>query len=635
MMGPGGLLEKHIPYFRPRMAQQEMAETIAEAIEEHQVLIAEAGTGTGKTFAYLLPAVLSGKKIIISTGTKNLQDQLFHRDIPVMLKALPVSTTVAILKGRANYLCLYRLEHIATSPRHYSERVKSDLSLIRVWSGNTQSGDLAEMTDLSERSPTWPLVTSSTENCLGQECPVFSECFLMKVRRDAQQADILVVNHHLFFADMVLRDEGYGELLPGANGFIFDEAHQLPEIASKFFSLTITSRQLLELANDTLAEKEKDAKNAPELENNIDALQKSVRDLRLAFGIDSRRGAWSEVKAKKDVIENLHRLGETLEQLQDHLKPLAASGKGLEACWKRSVDLSERYRVLTQTMPENYIHWFETHNHGFVFNLTPMDIANLFHNYVGSKNSAWIFTSATLAVGERFDHFKMQLGLEQAVTRQWLSPFDYALQALLYIPNILAEPNDPAYTASVINAALPVIEASRGRTFLLFTSHRALEEAYQRLYSLKSESKFKFPLLVQGRAPRSELLNQFREAGNAVLMGTSSFWEGVDVRGEALSCVIIDKLPFASPGDPIVKARIEAMREQGRNPFHEYQLSHAVITLKQGFGRLIRDVTDRGVMMLCDPRLRSKSYGRVFINSLPKMPLTRDLDDVVNFFNES
>ncbi|GAB4294283.1 MAG: ATP-dependent DNA helicase [Thiohalomonadaceae bacterium] len=627
ILSADGPFAQLIPGFAPRLQQQELAMAVAEALEHHQVFIAEAGTGTGKTFAYLVPALLSGQKVIISTGTKNLQDQLFHKDLPLVRQALGVPVEVALLKGRANYLCLHRMELALAEGRFRSRREVSDLQLIREWSGRTRSGDIAELTELAEDAPLWPQVTSTADNCLGSECGQYEDCYLMQARRRAQEADVLVVNHHLLFADMALKGEGFGELLPGADACILDEAHQLPETAANFFGTTVSGTQLLDLAGDSIAEDLREAGESGRLRSAAEHLQKTVKDLRLAFGVEQRRGAWSEVAQLAGFQPALNEVATALEELHAQLKPLAARGKGLESCLRRCEEMMLRYGQVSGDTPPDQIHWFETHTRSFSLNLTPMDVAALFQAQVSARRCAWIFTSATLAVGDSFAHFTHRLGLHEAKAQRWDSPFDFARQALLYVPPDMPDPNAYGYTAAVIEQALPVLEASRGRAFILFTSHRALQEAAGLL-----EGRIEYPLLVQGQMPRSRLLEQFRALGNAVLLGTGSFWEGVDVRGEALSCVIIDKLPFASPGDPVLQARIEAMREQGGNPFMEYQLPQAVITLKQGVGRLIRDINDRGVLMLCDPRLGSKSYGRVFIDSLPPMSKTRKLEVVQRFF---
>ncbi len=629
-LGEGGPLSGRLPGFVARATQQDMAARIEQAIEDHAVFIAESGTGTGKTLAYLVPAILSGKKILISTGTKALQDQLFQRDLPMIRDALGVPVTTALLKGRANYLCLHRLERAEIETR-FGNSVRSDnLRKIREWAGRTPSGDTSELADVPEDVDVWPQVTSTPENCLGSTCEDFNRCFVNKARREALAAEILVVNHHLFFADLVLREEGFGQLLPGVEAVIFDEAHQLPEIASNFFGSTVSSQQLLGLSRDSITEEHKEHSGVEGLEAAARRLDKSVADLRLALGVEPRRGAWGKIEQHKPFQGAMDTLRAALTQLSTLLELAAVKGTGLANCWRRSQDLLDRVFLLSDQPPPEHVRWFETSTRHFVLRMTPMDIATPFHQCLADGKKAWVFTSATLAVGNSFSHFQSQLGLHEAETAQWESPFDYATQALLYVPRGLPPPSVPDYTERVVELAIPVLEASRGRAFMLFTSHRALKLAAELL-----SGRIPYPLLIQGSAPRSELLQRFRDLGNAVLLGTGSFWEGVDVRGEALSTVIIDKLPFASPDDPVLQARGEMMEREGRSAFMEYQLPNAVIALKQGAGRLIRDVHDKGVLMLCDPRLLSKGYGKIFLASLPPLRRTHDPALVQAFFADA
>jgi ATP-dependent DNA helicase DinG len=630
ILGENGPFAPAIDGFAPRKEQQELAEAIEAALANDGMLIAEAGTGTGKTFAYLVPAMLSGGRVIISTGTKNLQDQLFQKDIPIVREVLKIPVEVALLKGRANYLCIHRMHLALQEGKFQSRHEAADMQEIRQWFGSTITGDIAECEPVPEFSSLWPRVTSTADNCLGGDCEHYGDCFINKARRKAQESEILVINHHLFFADMALREGGVTELIPGANSFIFDEAHQLADIASSFFGTTITGNQLIELARDTVAEDIKEAGDDRRLQLCSDRLEKATRDLRLALGDEQKRASWSVIQSDTKVAGAIDSVTEHLTELHQTLEPQAQRGKGLENCFNRACGLLEQFKVVTKQPPVDHIHWFETHLRSFSFNITPLDIASLFKQQIDAMpSSGWVFTSATLAVKDDFHHFSCQLGLDKdAQTSRWQSPFDFSKQALLYVPQDMPEPSHPDYTRKVIEAAIPVIKASEGGAFILFTSHRALREGAKIL-----ENQIEYPLLIQGDEPRSRLLERFREFGNAVLLGTGSFWEGVDVRGEALSCVVIDKLPFASPGDPILQARIDTMRERGQNPFMEFQLPQAVITLKQGVGRLIRDVTDYGVLMLCDPRLGTKSYGRTFIESLPQMTKTRQLDVVKRFYD--
>ena len=626
-LGETGALAQALEGFRPRRQQQEMAETIAKALDQHTTLIAEAGTGTGKTFAYLVPALLSGEKVIISTGTKNLQDQLFHRDLPVVRRALGIPMTPALLKGRSNYLCIYRLRLAEEDGRFVNKEMVGQFQDIHRWASHTKQGDVAEVSTIAEDAMIWPRVTSTADNCLGSECDDFKECFVIKARREAQEADVVVVNHHLLFADMALREDGFGELLPGANAFVIDEAHQVPEVATQFFGQGIGSRQLVELAKDSETECHRDAADMADLLKAAERMEYGVRDLRLSLGGEGQRRPWSELMALPKVVDDLAALRERLEVLDKQLGIAAERGKGLEKCYERSQGLLQNLTMFQGNLDPTKIYWVEVYTKSFGLNCTPLDVAEPFGKFIASRKAAWVFTSATLAVGERFDHFQKQLGLTQAITAKWDSPFDFRSHALLYVPKDMPEPNSPDYVTAVVEAALPVLAASRGRAFMLFTSHRALKAAAELL-----QSQVDYPLLIQGTHPRTELLRQFRESGNGVLLGTGSFWEGIDVRGEALSCVIIDKLPFATPGDPILQARINAIRQAGGNPFMDYQVPTAVISLKQGVGRLIRDVQDRGVMMLCDPRLISKPYGRVFLDSLPPMLRTHRPELVERFF---
>ena len=620
-------MSRCIEGFQPREQQQEMAAAVEKTISDYEMLICEAGTGTGKTFAYLVPALLSGQKIIVSTGTKNLQDQLFQKDLPLVREALQVPVQTALLKGRSNYLCLYRLAVTEEEGRLASREMVHQLRTVREWAGRTDSGDITELMDIGEESALWPMVTSTTENCLGSECPSFEDCHVMKARREAQQADVVVINHHLLMADMVLREDGFGELLPSANAYIIDEAHQLPEIATNFFGQTLSGRQLLELAKDTEAEFHSSASDSKALATAADKLEYAVRDFRLALGNDSQRQPWARLRADNKVVEQLEVLKQALEVLRDALEDQASRSKGLENCLERCETQLSRLGLFSTDEAQDQVYWVDIYSRTFVLCCTPLNVADAFQKRMQEHKAAWVFTSATLAVNGRFGHYADQLGLQDAQTALWDSPFDYRSHALFYAPPDMPQPNSPSYVETVVEASIPVLEASQGRAFMLFTSHRALKQAAELL-----QGRIDYPMLVQGEFPRSELLRRFREKGNAVLLGTGSFWEGVDVRGEALSCVIIDKLPFAAPDDPILQARADALRARGGNPFMEYQVPQAVIALKQGVGRLIRDVNDLGVMVLCDPRLISKPYGQVFLNSLPPMLRTRKLELVQRFF---
>jgi ATP-dependent DNA helicase DinG len=625
-------LAVEVAAFRPRTQQRDMAIAVAEAIRDNAILVAEAGTGTGKTFAYLVPALLAGGKVVVSTGTKNLQDQLFQKDLPMVRDALKAPVSVALLKGRANYVCHYHLGLAQSNGLFKTREDVKHLAKIVTYAKVTQSGDRSGLADVPENAPIWMHVTSTRDNCLGQECPQHTECFVLKARKEAMEADVVVVNHHLFFADVMLRDEGVAELLPACNTVIFDEAHQLPETASLFFGESISTSQLMDLARDARLESTTSAKDFPALPTASDALDKAARDLRLAFKKEGRMPA-TAVGEIREYTPALTTLCDKLANLNSLLESQAERSEGLEKCWQRGAELLQKITAWRGDETSNgNVKWLEVFHHSIQFNTTPLSIAEIFAKQLGGHPRAWIFTSATLAVKQDFSHYQSEMGLPEARTAFWDSPFNYPEQALLYVPQNMPEPNTPDYTEAVVLATLPLIEASRGRAFLLFTSLRAMQRAYDFLVAEFDRRGLNYPLMLQGKGSRNELLSRFREHGNAVLLGSQSFWEGVDVRGEALSLVMIDKLPFAPPDDPVLAARIAELNKQGRNAFMEYQLPRTVINLKQGAGRLIRDETDRGVLMICDPRLISKHYGKRIWQSLPPFRRTRDETEAVKFF---
>jgi len=624
-----GALARKVEGFAPRPAQQRMAEAVAEAMLDAGSLVAEAGTGTGKTYAYLVPALLSGQRVIVSTGTKALQDQLYARDLPRVRAALGVALKTALLKGRANYLCWHRLVLAKGEGRNAGFQSQAQLARIESWAEHSGSGDIGELAEVEEGSPLWPQVTSTTENCLGSECPFWGECFVVKARQRAQEADLVVVNHHLLLADLALKQEGFGEILPGAQTFVLDEAHQLPELAAQFFGQSLSARQLGDFARDLLSESQGvDGAQALLLAPSR-ALEQSLRELRLALDPLPSRGALRHALALDAVIAGLDRLKAVLAELEQALAPLREAGPAIDALAERCNLYRSRLGELCGEgeAPFESVYWYEITPRGFSLNLTPLDVSAPLRAFRERSKAAWIFTSATLAVAGRFEHFAGQLGLDEPSTLLEPSPFDYANQTLAYLPPRLPEPASRDHTAALLEALLPVLEASQGRAFLLFTSHRALRFAADWL-----PGRCHFPLFVQGSLPRSQLLDAFRHSGDGVLLGAASFWEGVDVAGEALSLVVIDKLPFAAPDEPVLEARLDAIRRGGGNPFRDWQLPSAVIALKQGAGRLIRTHADRGVLVLCDPRLVSKPYGRLFLDSLPPMPRTRELGDVQAFF---
>jgi ATP-dependent DNA helicase DinG len=636
MFAADGPLARAIPGYKLRPQQVDMAARIAAAIEGCRALVAEAGTGTGKTFAYLVPALQSGGKVIISTGTKTLQDQLFNRDLPTVRDALGVPATIALLKGRANYVCPYHLGRAVDSGRFASKAEALHVRSIARFAKITDTGDKAECSQVPEDSGAWSQATSTRDNCLGQDCPQVKECFVIAARRAAMEADVVVVNHHLFFADVMLRDDGLGELLPACNTVIFDEAHQLPEVAGLFFGEAIGTHQIVELARDTRLEAIANAKDYAPLQEACKAVEKAAKDFRLAFHKEMRL-AEAQWRDHADGQKQLDLLVVQLAEFGKHLDSQAPRSEGLATCLRRCQEIAVGLKHWQQPPvaddPEDsFVRWAEVTQYSVVLNLTPLSVAGIFQRQMEGHPRSWIFTSATLAVGSDFGHYRNELGLAEAETGLWGSPFDYGRCALLYCPNDMPDPNSPLYHEAVAEAAWPAIQASGGRAFVLCTSLRAMRRIHELLKEKIEGCGSEFPLLLQGEGSKSELLERFRLLGNAVLVASQSFWEGVDVRGEALSLVVIDKLPFAPPDDPVLAARIEHLKRQGRNAFFEVQLPRAVISMKQGAGRLIRDETDRGVLMVCDPRMVEKPYGRRIWQSLPPMGRTRVIGDVEGFF---
>jgi ATP-dependent DNA helicase DinG len=626
-----GPLARALPGYSYRPEQAAMAKAVGGALARLEPLIVEAGTGTGKTFAYLIPALLSGRSVIISTGTRTLQDQLFHRDVPLLAKALGLPVKMALLKGRANYLCRHRLD-LATQqgsllgPERGLSRM---LARVSRWAATTKTGDLSELTDLPEQSAVWPSVTSTRENCLGQACSQFSRCHVFEARRNAQAADIVVVNHHLLLADLALKDEGFGDLLPGAEAVILDEAHQVPDIAAQFFGQTWSVRQVQILTKDVTAELSAAAIRIPAIIEAVLTLDAQLDGLRAALTRGAGRYEWSELP--DSFLDALPEIETALSEMAGQLENLGG-GAGIGNCARRAAVLANDLAMLRELSDETGLRWAEATANGLLLQFTPFEIAERLREYVESRPCAWVFTSATLAIGEDFSHFAARVGLQEARTLRIGSPFDYRTQARLFLPPRMPEPQDPSFADKFIAACAPLLEASGGRAFLLYTSYRGLAEGVRAL-----KARFPvppFPVLVQGEAPREALLNRFRELGNAVLLATGSFWEGVDVKGEALSIVAIDKLPFAAPDDPLLKARLEGIRRRGGNPFFEYQLPQAVLALKQGVGRLIRDFDDFGVIVIGDPRVTTKAYGRVFLDSMPPSPVITDSAIGAQFLSE-
>ena len=622
-----GELSQSIKGFRPRTEQIEMARAVGESIQNKSSLVIEAGTGTGKTFAYLAPALVFGKKTIISTGSKNLQDQLFNRDLPAIKKALNFTGKIALLKGRANYLCLERLDQVIAQGVLGDKSVLAELSKVRKWNNSTKTGDFTECIELAEDSPIIPQLTSTAESCLGTDCPNYSECYVASARKKALNADLVVVNHHLFFADMAVKESGFGELIPNAEVIIFDEAHQLPDIASQYFGQSLTSRQLFDLCKDINIVYRTELKDMQQLGTTSDTLLKVVQDFRLLLGNGSNvRGNWRELYTQSAVKKSFELLQEKMDFLAEVIKLALGRSQTLDSIFERVESIKIQLKRLSETNIVGYCYWYEGNGRQFGLHITPLTVADKFGAQLEAKEAAWIFTSATLEVGGTFNHFCQRLGIEDAAQKILPSPFNYSEQSLLCVPRYLPNTNQENTLSSLGEMLLPVIEANKGRCFVLCTSYsmmRGLAEYFR--------EKSNLSILLQGETSKGKLLEQFIKETHSVLVATSSFWEGVDVRGDALSLVIIDKLPFTAPDEPLLKARIEDYRLQGGDPFNDIQIPEAVITLKQGVGRLIRDVTDRGVVIICDNRLVMRNYGETFLKSLPNSSRTRDLNKVIQF----
>ncbi|OED97938.1 ATP-dependent DNA helicase [Vibrio breoganii] len=627
-----GALGKAISGFQPRDEQTMMAENVHQAIKEQSQLVVEAGTGTGKTFAYLAPALLSGKKTIVSTGSKNLQEQLFHRDLPLMKDALGFTGRIALLKGRANYLCLDRLSRqIVESHGHHSDpQLLTQLVKVRSWSSSTKSGDLGECEDLAEDSRIIPDITSNNENCLGKECPSFGDCFVFKARNKALEADLVVVNHHLFLADMAVKETGFGELLPEAEVFIFDEAHQIPDIASQYFGQSISSKQIADLAKDIEIGYRTEAKDMRQLQKVADKLVSSASEMRISLGEPGFRGNWRDALKNQKLQREMERLQNALQLCRDVLKMALGRSQLLDTAFDRVTQIQNRLTRVCDTSIMGYSYWFECTPRHFSLNITPLSVANKFQEQVDAHGGSWVFTSATLSVSGDFQHFTSRLGLKAKNSLALSSPFDYQSQARLCVPRYLPEPNSPQMAQKLVSILTPVIETNKGRCFFLCTSHAMMKDLTERF-----RQRLDLPVLMQGESSKQALLKEFTELGDALLVATGAFWEGIDVRGDALSCVIIDKLPFTAPDDPLLKARIEDCKLNGGEPFYEVQLPDAVIALKQGVGRLIRDKSDRGALIICDNRLVTRDYGKMFLSSLPPIPRTRSVSNIINFLQPS
>jgi ATP-dependent DNA helicase DinG len=621
-----GPLALNIPGYKPRQPQIDMAEMVHAAMENKSQCVVEAGTGTGKTFAYLIPVLLSDKKSIITTGSKALQEQLYHRDLPLLAKILNKGRKVALLKGRANYLCTYRLEqHVAHVPTDDPD-VMHQLAMVAKFASQTNTGDLADCVGIEEDAKVLPYVNSTADNCLGKECPDYADCYIRKARLKAMEADIVVINHHLFFADMAVKDSGFAELMPDADNYIFDEAHQIPEIASDYFGDSISTKQLVALINDLRLIYRSDIPDMLQLGNTLNKLETAVADLRLAFAGESSRGDWRESLTSKAICDALHRVISDLDFLYKVLKLCLDRSDKIEHPFEKVLQFKNQLERAFDTTQTGYSYWYETTRRFLTINITPLNVANKFKEIIERTQASFTFASATLSVNDSLDHFSKSLGLKPKYELLVESPFDYENQAVLCMPRYLPETSDDMMPHSLVKLAKALIKAAKGRTFLLFTSYRVMHLVYEGLSTATD-----YPVFMQGQSSKRIILEQFIRHGNAVLMGTASFWEGVDVRGDALSCVLIDKLPFTSPDDPLLQARMKDCELRGGEPFEDIQLPQAIINLKQGVGRLIRDHSDKGVLVICDNRLVTRKYGQTFLQSLPNMRRTRDFQSALQF----
>jgi ATP-dependent DNA helicase DinG len=629
-----GPLNDCLEDYQLRTEQVEMAKSIIGTIEDKSSLVVEAGTGVGKTFAYLYPALLKGGKVVISTATKNLQDQLFFNDIPKIREALKISVKVNILKGRGNYICKLRMENTIQEGMFFNKEDAQHLQLIKAFSDNTDSGEVSEISEIPETSTIWPMVTSTKENCLGQDCEFYKECFLVKARKEALESEVLIVNHHLFFADFVLKDEELSEILPKANTIIFDEAHQIPLVASFFLGQSISSSQISNLIQDC----QQGLKKYPDTIKVLDALSKDFQEIVFELkkivspfparlNINNLKNYENFEKTYNSLIEKLELLGITLSKHSEE-------NAELQKLFERSSELNIKFSSWLKKDNQNNIYWIEVFSRTVQFNETPISISEQFNKFQEKSDSAWIFTSATLSINGSFDHFVKLLGLEKAITQYLQSPFNYSENAFLYVPKEIPDSKDELFNLVLVKKALPLIKASKGRAFVLATSLKSMEEIGALLKDELKKNVINYPVITQGEGPKSDLLQQFKKHGNAILIGSLSFWEGIDVRGPTLSLVIIDKLPFQSPGDPVFESKIKLLSEEGINAFMSMQLPEAIIRLKQGVGRLIRDDYDKGVMVICDKRIIEKSYGIKIWKSLPPFKRTRNESAVINFLEE-
>jgi ATP-dependent DNA helicase DinG len=640
VFGSDGPLAAALPGFEAREAQRQMAAAVADVFADGGTLLAEAGTGTGKTLAYLVPAILSRHRVLVSTGTKNLQEQIFFKDLPVLRDTLGVPFTAAYMKGRGNYLCLHRFDAMKDAVAMQSGNQRHAIAVIDRWSRQTETGDRAEMEDLPEDLPFWSDIAATSENCLGAECPRFNDCFVTRMRQRAAESDIVIVNHHLLCADASVRQSAFGEVIPSCEYAIVDEAHQLEDVATQYFGRAISNYRFDDFARDVEraigSGQIGDTDKSDALRDDADNVRTSARIL---FGhlqvvrFEAGAGAESRVRVKARLLEQAADEAAALVRALEALEATVALTKDVPedvlALGRRAAELREDVDFLVRASDPGYVYYLEVRGRGVFLRASPIDVSDLIREMLLGRMKGTVLTSATLAVDGSFEYVRGRLGIRRAFEARLPSEFDYTRQAILYLPKAMPDPRSPQFAPAAGREVIEILKRTDGRAFVLFTSYTNLRQVHQ-----LAAPELPFPILVQGSAPRSALLRDFKSTPHAVLFATSSFWQGVDVAGDALSCVIIDKLPFASPGDPITSARIEAINLNGGNAFAEYQIPLAILALLQGLGRLIRHRQDRGVLAILDPRLKSMGYGRRFLASLPPAPVTHELDGIDRFFDE-
>ena len=629
-----GPLSLIVNNFHERQEQVDMAKIVNEAIEEKKSLIVEAGTGVGKTFAYLAPALMNGGKVVISTATKNLQEQLFFKDIPTIRDALKIPIDIKILKGRSSYICHLRMENSLIEGQFLNKEDAKYIHEIKKISDHSNTGEISEFHNIPESSSIWPFVTSTKENCLGQDCEFYKNCFVVKARKEAITSEVVIVNHHLFFADFVLKDAELSEILPKADTVIFDEAHKVPEVASIFFGENVSTNQIIYLIQDM----------QKILSNQVKDKQKLVELAKLIVDKTNYLGSLFDSRNQRigiEKIDNLNIFKEKIIDLTSELIKLCEffgaysdQDNDFKRLLERSEEIVLKLTRWAQETNQNYVHWVEIFSKAIQFNITPISIADNFKKFQDNSETAWIFTSATLAVNSNFSHFQSLMGLEDEKTKLLKSPFNYSKNAYLYVPKDMPETSSRLFNNHLVSQVYPLLIASKGRAFILSTSIRSMNEITSLLKDEFEKHDISYPILTQGTRSKTKLLDQFKDHGNAVLIGSLSFWEGVDVRGSDLSLVIIDKLPFQSPGDPIFESKINMLSAKGINAFITFQLPKAIISFKQGAGRLIRDELDKGVLMVCDQRIISKPYGKKFWRSLPDFKRTREQIDAIEFLKD-